>query len=251
MENVRKIGNVGAKAGEVINALAPQVKLYQETRDQRVFTDIYEVCEAYIQSYAFTKVAKYGLQVEDCKATLDDQFVKIVDNYDPERGLTFYHYLNYSFKMTMKSYFRDQSEKEHFFGSYSKGDQYGEEREKYKSYMMVYIDAGVQTDGDMLSGFDMYDPRADIETLICEDDDVRRLTAAIEKEEPEACVVATLRATGREKREIARLLGHFLDGSKQLTAQNNWVDRRLKKCIKPVTKYYASMGVPIPIQLRA
>lgn len=230
-------------SSEKLQNLEPVVKNYQDTGDDRFFDHIMNQYRGYIQARAYTASKLYGLDPSDCESVLTVTLWKAVKEYDPSRERTFDAYVNTMFGYSLTSFFTKQDRDNHFFGPRTRGEGFHDDPDSPKSITMNY---DMFSDGE----FDLVDLRQDVENLVCDEDAAKSLLDALIVYDSVSANVAALVATGKTQLEVAKIMGYIPDVTSPKTAQNNWVKRRLEKCIKPVEKHYQQMKMPIPITFR-
>jgi len=228
---------------DVFEGMEPMVSLFQGGSNV-AFDNIVNKCMGYIQGRAYKASRQFGLETEDCETSLLMSLWESAKSYSPEHGTSFAQYANTGFNKNLSWLFGKENRDNHSTAPCTKGDDYEEARKANKSYQLSSIEVLTE------DSWDLYDPRADVENLICEQDAARSLLSSIKAVDSVAGDVVALLATGKEQREVAVILGYVPTGTAQKTAQNNWVSRNKLKCVKPAVAHYARMGVPIPLKIR-
>ena len=264
-----------SKHNPKLNNLEPIVKLYQESHDERYLCHIDALYRNYIQGRAVNASHRFGLLEDDCNGELTEGLFVAIDTYNPELGVPFIKYANLKFRQALnKLYFVEKRDNHCWNPTADRIDlveyhdpMFGKKSDKSSPLDESVIDTAYKElvkrpernskaidlvyGMDNSDSFDTIDVAQDIANLIADEDAAERLMEAIQSSVgADVGQVVALTALGLTRVEVARMLDYKPECASIKSAQVNWVNRRLEKCIKPVERYYSMMGRKVPIKLR-
>lgn len=189
------------------------VMLYQTTDEEKYFAELAEAYRSRIQGRAYKASVGFGLDDMDCESVLMHGLWKAAKSWDAEKGIAFEKYVSVVFNQELN----------HLFQSQSFNDGHLE---------LVY---NLSTEDSI----ELVDMRQDIENLLAEQDQAKKLIEYIAAKKGVAATVSVLKAKEYSLKEIANALNYTPAGIKNVgNAQEAWTKRRLKDARQPAMDYY-------------
>lgn len=218
--------------------LAKQEELvlkFQATGDKNFFTDLVEAYRSRIQGKAYDTSLRYkNLDDAEIESKLMEALWKAAKDWIQDLNVPFDKYTSVRFKQCLTRLYTDRKRQECPF--------------EIDYYMSAY-----EKDGEVdEEGYDLVDPRENVECFIEEQDAVGRLYAFLKSKKPVGAEVAVLKAAGYELAQIAELMNYKPDVQNLKYARKMWTKRRLGDCQEPAKEYYFDVLKleALPIQIR-
>lgn len=189
------------------------VILYQTTDDEKYFEELAEIYRSRIQGRAYKASVSFGLDDSDCESVLMHGLWKATKDWDKGKGITFEKYVSVTFNQELN----------HLFQSSNFKDGHLE---------LVY---NLSVDNSL----ELVDMKQDIENLLAEQDQAKKLIEYIATKNSVAATVSVLKANEYSLKEIANALKYVPTSIRNVgNAQEAWTKRRLKDARKPAMDYY-------------
>jgi hypothetical protein len=211
---------------------------YQATGEDYYLTVLGEAYRSRIQGKAYDISLRYkNLNDQDIESSLLETLCEAAKDWIQSLNVPFDKFVSMRFKQCLVHIYSERKKK------------------KDSSIEMVYYMAyGTVEDGGQDSeGYDLVDPRENVENFIAEEDAVKSLYEYLKSKKPTAAEVAVLRAAGYELAEIAEVMNYVPDSKNYKVAQKDWSKRRLANCQEPAKDYYFLIlkADALPIKLKA
>jgi hypothetical protein len=189
------------------------VILYQTTDDEKYFAELAEIYRSRIQGRAYKASVSFGLDDSDCESVLMHGLWKAAKGWDKEKGITFEKYVSVTFNQELNHLFQSRNFKD--------------------GHLELVYNLSVD------NSVELVDMKQDIENLLAEQDQAKKLIEYIATKNSVAATVSVLKANEYSLKEIANALKYVPTSIRNVgNAQEAWTKRRLKDARKPAMDYY-------------
>lgn len=210
---------------ETLDALA---RNYQESKDDRWLAVVLDIMRTDIQTRAYNAARVYGVDEADVESALCVATWKAACSWDETTNVPFEAWLVQNYKLAIA----------HLIDGV-------QEKKTSSKYVELVYTLSTSTDE-----YDLYDPKQDVENLLVEQDEAQHLYNYIADRDKVSALIVALKATGRDYKKIAKLLGYAPNVKNKTAAQKMWCTRKVAKARVAATRYYLEQNVVLPRNFR-